>query len=79
MPRLEKLLRNIVILMKKCYKRPFDQNNGKNVIRVKAILNNWILQEILDESAIYQQAQLQGREIKHKREETKKESESEIH
>ena len=37
-----------------------------NVIRVKAIRNNWTLQEILDESAIYEQAQLQAREIKQK-------------
>ena len=32
-----------------------------NVIRVKAIRNNWTLQEILDESAIYEQAQVQAR------------------
>ena len=41
-----------------------------NVIRVKAIRNNWTLQEILDESAIYEQAQLQAREIKQKLEAT---------
>ena len=41
-----------------------------NVIRVKAIRNNWTLQEILDESAIYEQAQLQAREIKQKLETT---------
>ena len=41
-----------------------------NVIHVKAIRNNWTLQEILDESAIYEQAQLQAREIKQKLEAT---------
>ena len=37
---------------------------------VKAIRNNWTLQEILDESAIYEQAQRQAREIKQKFEAT---------
>ena len=41
-----------------------------NVICVKAIRHNWTLQEILDESAIYEQAQLQAREIKKKLEAT---------
>ena len=41
-----------------------------NVIRVKAIRNNWTLQEIFDESAHYEQAQLQAREIKQKLEAT---------
>ena len=41
-----------------------------NVIRVKAIRHNWTLREILDESAIYEQAQLQAREIKQKLEAT---------
>jgi hypothetical protein len=37
-----------------------------NAIRVKAIRNNWTLQEILDEAAITEQAQLQAKEIKQK-------------
>ena len=41
-----------------------------NVIRVKVIRNNWTLQQILDESAIYEQAQLQARKIKQKLEAT---------
>ena len=49
-----------------------------NVIRVKAIRHNWTLQEILDESAIYEQAQLQAREIKQTRSNRIK-SKSEIH
>ena len=46
------------------------QTMRNNVIRVKAIRNNWTLQEILDKSAIYEQAQLQAREIKQKLEAT---------
>ena len=49
-----------------------------NVVHVKAIRNNWTLQEILDESAIYEQAQLQAREIKQNLEATDS-SQSEIH
>ena len=41
-----------------------------NAIRVKAIRNNWTLQQILDEAAISEQAQLQAREIKEKLEAT---------
>ena len=41
-----------------------------NMIRVKTIRNNRTLQEILDESAIYEQAQLQAKEIKQKLEAT---------
>jgi hypothetical protein len=37
-----------------------------NAIRVEAIRNNWTLQEILDEAAITEQAQLQAKEIKQK-------------
>ena len=40
------------------------------MIRVKTIRNNRTLQEILDESAIYEQAQLQAKEIKQKLEAT---------
>ena len=41
-----------------------------NAIRVKAIRNNWTLQEILDEAAITEQAQLQAKEMKQKLETT---------
>ena len=64
-------------IAKKCYT---DENDAirdqliktmrNNMIRVETIRNNWTLQVILDESAIYEQAQLQSREIKQKLEAT---------